>query len=295
MVPSVLIAEVGVVTRSLWKWTRLASPKWEDAWEERLRFLGERLVIYQGNRARMLRFEAYLDDERSAAALRERFGGTVKEIPAAQRLAPQKRRDPLRIRGVLTVIDSDEPSPPRTPGSAIPLHVPAGMAFGTGEHATTATCLRILCDLAPKLPVGWRLLDLGTGSGILAIAGRALGAAKVEAFDNDPVCVRIAKENVKRNGANRIVVRRGDVLRWEPVAPFEVVTSNLYSEVLIQAAPAIAAAVAPGGILIFSGVLRTQYAECANAFRAEGLDVEAPRVRGKWTAGVARRVGSKFD
>lgn len=102
-----------------------------------------------------------------------------KELLAS--FAPAK---PQRIRGRLVI----DPSPEGT--ADIPeekrLRIPAGMAFGTGEHATTATCLRMLCDILPELPERWEMLDLGTGSGILGLAACRLGAWRVRAFDNDP-------------------------------------------------------------------------------------------------------------
>ena len=79
------------------------------------------------------------------------------------------------------------------------LLIPAGMAFGTGDHATTATCLRFLADVADSLAgKPWEMLDLGTGSGILALAARVLGAKRVEAGDFDPDSVRTAKESATR-------------------------------------------------------------------------------------------------
>ena len=116
------------------------------------------------------------------------------------------------------------------------LTIPAAMAFGTGDHATTSTCLRMLCDAAAAQPAGWEMLDLGTGTGILALAGRLLGAARCDAFDFDPACIRAARENARQNGIRQVAVTRADVLEWIPARQWYVVTANLYSEVLLKVA-----------------------------------------------------------
>lgn len=271
------------------RWTRLSSAKWEDAWQERLRFLGEgRVVFVTWPDSRALKIETYCD-ERTAKHLVKRFGGR------ATRLAKHiwtgeagQTRAPLAIRGKLR-IHADEESwrarGPKPPG----IFIPAGMAFGTGEHATTATCLRFLADLLAELPPGFTVLDLGTGSGILAIGAAALGAGRVEANDFDPAAVRIAKENVKTNGAKNVHVSQDDVLRLKTPEPFDLVMANLYSEVLIAAAPRMAKAVKPKGWLIFSGVLRRQAAGVSRALRAAGLGKPRIIARGKWCAGLCQR------
>ncbi|MEI8311557.1 MAG: 50S ribosomal protein L11 methyltransferase, partial [Verrucomicrobiota bacterium] len=168
------------------------------------------------------------------------------------------------------------------------LWIPAGMAFGTGEHATTATCLRLLCDVAKSLPEGWRAMDAGTGSGILGIAAEKLGAAAVEAFDFDPTCVRIARENARNNGCRRIKITKADAQKLASFHRADIVLANLFSDLLIASAPGFARKISRGGWLIFSGVLRKQAEEVCG--RLVSLGFEAPRViaRGKWCAGVAR-------
>jgi ribosomal protein L11 methyltransferase len=163
------------------------------------------------------------------------------------------------------------------------------MAFGTGEHATTATCLRLLADVAKTLAAGFTALDLGTGAGILAIAAKALGAGRVEAVDYDPAAVRIAKQNVAANGFRTIKVSCGDVLKLALSKPFDVVLANLFSDVLVKAAPRIARATKPGGWLVFSGILRNQAPEVAGAFRAAGFSSPRLIARGKWCAGACRK------
>jgi len=271
------------------RWTRLSSVRWEDAWQERLRFLGEdRVVFVTWPESRALKIETYCD-EAMAKKLVKRFGGRAtrlaRHIWTGDTDTP---RAPLAIRGKLLVYP-DEASW-RAHARKIPaIFIPAGMAFGTGEHATTATCLRFLADLLPELPEDFSVLDLGTGSGILALGAAALGAGRVEANDYDPAAVRIAKQNVKTNRVKNITVTRDDVLQLRTPRPFDLVMANLYSEVLIAAAPRIARAVKRGGHFIFSGVLRRQAAEVGRAFRGAGFSTPRIIVRGKWCAGLCRK------
>lgn len=279
--------------KNLHRWTRLSSVKWEDAWEERLRFLGPERVIYlTWPESRALKIQAFCDAA-TAARLVKRFGGKSTKVPAHFSTGdPERPRGPLAIRGKLKVF-SDELSwqewkdtDKKPPG----ILIPAGMAFGTGEHATTATCLRFLADLAPELPKDFSLLDLGTGSGILAIAAEVLGAGRVEANDFDPIAVKIAKQNARKNKCRRTEITVGDALKIKDRNRHEVVAANLFSELLMGCAPRIARALKPRGWLVFSGVLRKQADEVAARFVAEGF--EPPRIisRGKWCAGLTRKV-----
>jgi ribosomal protein L11 methyltransferase len=272
---------------TLYRWSRLISAKWEDAWAERLQFLGPgRAVFVSWPESRSVRVETFCD-ERTAQRLVKEFGGKVTKARDWIAQADQPRK-PLRIRGRLT-IHGDAESFASDKGRGAKLLVPAGMAFGTGEHATTSSCMRMLCDIAGELPAGWRAIDAGTGTGILALAAVALGASEVEAFDFDPACVRIAKENVRANGVRAVKIAKADVLQWKPAAPVELVMANLYSDLLIQAAPALKRGIKRRGWFIFSGVLRTQLPEVVAALEKLGLAVERTVVRGKWSAGLCRR------
>lgn len=278
------------VIKNLRRWTRLSSEKWEDAWAERLRFLGPEQVAFitwPGSRA--LKIEAYCDDRTAKRLVRE-FGGKATKIsPQIWTGDSAKPRAPLSIRGKLKVFSDEESwkawkkSGKRPSGIFIPL----GMAFGTGEHATTATCLRLLADALPELPENFRALDLGTGSGILAIAADALGAQVVEATDYDPNAVRIARRSAKVNGCKTLTVSESDVLKLTTRKPFDLVMANLFSDVLISAAPRIAKAC--NGLFIFSGVLRSQADEVSDALVKAGFTRLRIVARGKWCAGRCER------
>lgn len=272
----------------MYRWTRLSSQKWEDAWEERLQFLGPgRVAMVTWPDSKALKIEAFCD-KKTAGALARRFGGRVTKVAAHVWTGqPSRPRAPLAIRGKLW-IHSDEASWKKSGKKEGAVWIPAGMAFGTGDHATTATCLRLLCDVAGKFPGDWRAMDAGTGSGILAIAAEKLGASAVEAFDFDPACVRIAKENAKNNGCRRIRITKADARKTASFHRADVLLANLFSELLLASAPGFARRLSPGGWLIFSGVLRKQSEEVADGLVRLGF--EPPRIvaRGKWCAGVTR-------
>ena len=278
--------------RRLHRWTRLSSIKWEDVWAERLRFLGPPSVVFiTWPNSKALKIEAYCD-QRSARELVRRFGGRASKIEKYTWTGdPAHPRAPLSIRGRLKVF-SDHASWQRWQQrrfKQVGIFIPAGMAFGTGEHTTTATCLRLLADLVGALPTDFAALDLGTGAGILAIAAKALGAGRVAAVDFDRGAVRIARENAKVNGFSTIKISCADVLKLVLRKPFDVVLANLFSEVLIQAAPRIARVTRPGGQLIFSGVLRNQSQPIVDAFEAAGFMKPRILAHGKWCAGVCQR------
>jgi ribosomal protein L11 methyltransferase len=271
-----------------YSWRKLSALKWSDSWMERLSFLGpQRVMIIELAGARTARVEAHGLTKKEGDALVKMFGGTLREAKWLTAVNPPDR-PPIRVRGRLVVYSTPKEMEAHQTASPA-LLIPAGMAFGTGEHATTATCLRLLVDVSRTQPEGWEMLDLGTGSGILAIAARTLGAKRVEAGDFDPHAVRTAKENVKANGAGRVIIRKMDVRSWQPERTWPVVAANLFSGLHLVVAPKYTQAVAPGGKLIFSGILREQEAEVTGAIQKAGFAIEKVVRKGKWISGLATR------
>jgi ribosomal protein L11 methyltransferase len=276
-----------------WIWQKLSSSKWEDVWWEQLAWLGQRLVITQFAGKPTVRIYAYDVSRTEADALVAQYGGSLKPFkPLTVRDLEPEPRPPLKIRGRLTVVGTVQEWESARKSSAHPvLVVPAGFAFGTGDHATTAGCLRCLSDAARKLRENeWDALDIGTGTGLLAMAARIFGARSVEASDNDPVALRVARENARQNEIKRIRFERSDVLRWQAPRQWDLVLANIYGPVLIQAAANITAAVKPGGTLILSGILRTQWADVRDAFAEHGFAFDAKEPRTRWVTklGVLR-------
>jgi ribosomal protein L11 methyltransferase len=269
-------------------WSKLVAAKWEEEWRETLRPLGEtRLAVFALPGGKRIRLEFYGLTAKERDELMARYGGTSRALRPEYFLSMEaQKRPPRKIRDRLVIVESVEEAAGYSDRNAV--IVPAGVAFGTGEHITTATCLRMLVDVANTFRERWEMLDLGTGSGILAISGRVLGAERVEALDFDPEAVRVARVNVQANRANGIVVKRGDVTKWEPKRTWQVVTANLFSRILIQAAPAISAAVEPDGFLIVSGILRSQEREVLDVF-AQWVEVQRIVRSGKWVAVCSRR------
>jgi ribosomal protein L11 methyltransferase len=167
--------------------------------------------------------------------------------------------------------------------------IPAEAAFGTGEHATTALCLRMLERVTRKLDGGWSMLDAGTGSGVLAMAGARFGARRIVAIDNDPLACSIARRNARANRIRNIEFRLGDVLGQKVDGKFDVMTANLFSEILIAALPAWSRHVARDGWLILSGILRSQEKAIAVALSRNDFMAKEIRRRGKWIAFLAFR------
>ena len=163
-----------------------------------------------------------------------------------------------------------------------------GLSFGTGQHPTTAFCLR---QVVKRCQPGTRqsLLDIGTGSGILAIAAAKLGYAPIHAFDLDPESIRVARANARQNGAaNRIRFTRQDLAQAssQRLRTYSVICANLISTVLLAQREQIVACIAPAGVLLLAGILETEFAEVQAAYEASGLRLIASRTQREWRSGA---------
>jgi ribosomal protein L11 methyltransferase len=181
----------------------------------------------------------------------------------------------------------------RLNGGEILLEIDPGMAFGTGQHPTTAMCLRALEEFVrPRM----RVLDLGCGSGILGIAAAKLGASRVLALDVDPHAVRAARENAEANGVtSALEVREGtlDASRRNQSAvkadePFDIIVANISGLTLERLAPSLANALTNGGLLTTSGFLEDAVSGLTSANETAGLTIERVIHDGVWRAIIAR-------
>jgi ribosomal protein L11 methyltransferase len=167
-----------------------------------------------------------------------------------------------------------------------------GMAFGTGTHATTALSLRLL---ESAVRPGDRVIDVGTGSGILAIAAAKLGAAKVLALDLDPVAVTSAAENVRLNGMESVIeVRQSDLLDavkrgTAEFGPVRIVVANILAEILLMFMDDVRAVLEPGGIYIASGIIKQKETAVVQGLAAAGFEVAERLEDQDWIALAARR------
>ncbi|MBS2026828.1 MAG: 50S ribosomal protein L11 methyltransferase [Deltaproteobacteria bacterium] len=165
------------------------------------------------------------------------------------------------------------------PARSTKIVIEPGMAFGTGDHPTTHFCLEAL-DRALSERHGASVLDVGTGSAVLAIAARKLGAGRVVGTDNDPVAIRVALENAERNGATDLELSTADL--HEVSGTFDIVLANILANTLTELAEAITAKVAPRGLLVLAGILSNQAEEVLVPYLGRGLQLRTRVLRGEW-------------
>jgi ribosomal protein L11 methyltransferase len=162
-----------------------------------------------------------------------------------------------------------------------------GLSFGTGQHPTTAFCLRELVRCG-KIETRRSFLDIGTGSGILAIAATKLGFSPVHAFDFDPEAVRVARANARANGVHKkLRITRGDVtkLRIHAAKQYDLVCANLISTLLMAERRRIAAQLKRGGTLVLAGILKSEFSQMQKIFEELGLKLAARKIENEWCSG----------
>lgn len=193
-----------------------------------------------------------------------------------------------------------------------------GLSFGTGQHPTTSFCLqqiverfgfRVSGSESKRRSAGHNsklqtpnsklsMLDMGTGSGILAIAAAKLGYAPVDAFDFDPECVRIARENARKNGVLRkIHITQCDVTKLPRRAEkkYNLICANLISTLLMAERERILARLKPEGVLVLAGILNSEFALVQKDFERAGLKLIASRIEKEWRSGAFRRVAKQIS
>jgi ribosomal protein L11 methyltransferase len=190
---------------------------------------------------------------------------------------------PLRVGKRLLIVPSwEEPQPQQ---NDIVLRLDPGMAFGTGGHETTRLCLELLEQIMDTMPtlLSPAVLDLGTGSGILAMAAVQLGAGRVCAVDIDPLAVEVARENLEINGLTDQVECSTTPLESLD-ACFDVILANILAEELVRLAPALSERLSPGGSLVLSGILAEKEGLVRNGFSVQPLEYLTTLHEGEWVA-----------
>jgi ribosomal protein L11 methyltransferase len=209
-----------------------------------------------------------------------------------QKLQPQdwaeswkKHFKPIQIGGALLIKPSW--SKLRTCKNQACVVLDPGLSFGTGQHATTSFCLRQMVERRREKS-SQSFLDVGTGSGILAISAAKLGYMPVNAFDFDADCVRVAKANAEQNGvAKKIKIVRGDLteLPLKSKTRFDLVCANLIYDLLLSERERIMNRVAPDGALVLAGILKKQFSQVKTAYEKAGMLLTKTKIQKEWQSG----------
>lgn len=167
------------------------------------------------------------------------------------------------------------------PGEIV-VRMDPGMAFGTGSHETT----RLVIGLLEKYtPAGGRMLDVGCGSGILAICASKLGAGQCYAYDIDPVAVKVANENIRDSGLTNVTCEVSDLLRdVDRAYPYDLITANIVADIIIRMAPDVGALMHTGTVLLVSGIILERSDDVVEALEANGLKIVERVVENDWCA-----------
>ena len=276
----------------MYLWRRTAKLSWVKAHEDALQAKARgQFVIVRRPGHKRLELEIVCRSRSESSVLLEEFGGRIEALPRNW-LERFTRGDlkPIKIGKRLIISNVGGPlvsRPSRYKGRSH-IIIPASLAFGTGEHATTAMSLRLLEQLTRDWKPDWSLVDLGTGSGILALAAKRFGASRVIGIDNDPAAISVAKSNARLNKIRGVSFQLGYVQKWKSARETDVITANLYSNLLIEILPKL------GGNrwLILSGILRSQQNELVRALNRNRFGIINVKRRGKWVAILAKRGGS---
>jgi ribosomal protein L11 methyltransferase len=252
------------------------------------------------------RLDAYFEAEPDAAMLamlRELAPSAAATEPIVEKLADedwvtlsQQGLEPIRAGRFFVHTPAHRDS---IPADAVPLEIDAGRAFGTGQHETTTGCLMALDRLKETGASFSNLLDLGTGTGLLAFAAlRLWPAARAAASDIDPVSIEVTGENAAINGV-RLGRARGQLelavapglehARLKARGPYDLIIANILAGPLIELAPPVAGALEAGGRLILAGLLDHQADKVAAAYRKQGLMMSFRIIRGDWPTLIMRK------
>lgn len=291
--------------KSLYRIWIETDPKFATVLERGFALVGVRMVIVSDLRRHAVRFEDYVQSQSQARRHLRLLEGWLRDwscgemwLAGITRLDPQdwceswkKFFRPIWISPRLIV------KPPwsrvRIPSGVKIISIEPGLSFGTGNHPTTKACLEYLDDLLAKQP-GAEVLDIGCGSGILAIAAALLGAQRVFGIDSDKMAVAAARRNCELAGLGKAVnIRHCNVRNFWGEA-FRIVVANISRQVLIEHAARIGVTVAqdPAARLVLSGMLRREHGEIRARFESLGFREVGSRTLNGWTTICLKRAGT---
>jgi len=294
--------------KPLWCVSVKTSLEAEDAVTEMLgELFGAAAASYFNLETGVSTISIFRDEKPDAKKLSTEIGDGLKRIASCGlkigagkiEIAKVKREDwkeswkrhfhPMEIGESLLVKPSWSKQKPRKNQAVVILD--PGLSFGTGQHPTTSFCLNEIVRTArvdARPTKAKSFLDIGTGSGILAIAATKLGYRTVHAFDFDPESVRVAKENARKNRVDtKLKPTRGDVtkLPLKPARQYDLVCANLISNLLIAEKQRIVNRLKPDGTLVLAGILAVEFGEVEQAFAKLKLKLVAKRVENEWCSG----------
>jgi ribosomal protein L11 methyltransferase len=274
---------------SMYLWRKIAEPRWLRAHETILQARsGGRLAIISRPGRKRRQLEIACTSRNDSRKLVEEFGGHTEKLPRnwLQRFARLHQSKAIKVGKRLVIAGKVDFQTPKAFALKKPqlLVIPASTAFGTGEHATTAMSLRLLERLTREWKNSWSLADLGTGSGILALAAKRFGAERVVGIDVDPKAISAAKANARSNKIDNVDFKFTDLRKWKSWVGTDIVAANLYSELLIEILPKLKR----GHWLILSGVLGKHENKFVHALRRKKIEIVKINRRGKWIAVLAK-------
>jgi ribosomal protein L11 methyltransferase len=275
--------------KAMYLWRKIAEPSWLGAHETILQARsGGRLAIISRPGRKRRQLEIPCTSRNGSRKLVEQFGGRTEKLPRnwLQRFARLHQSKPIKVGKRLVITGRVDFQTPKAFVLKKPrlLVIPASAAFGTGEHATTAMSLRLLERLTREWKNSWSLADLGTGSGILALAAKRFGAEDVVGIDVDPKAISVAKANARSNKIDNVDFKLTDLRKWKSWVGTDIVAANLYRELLIEILPKLKR----GHWLILSGVLRMHENKFVHALRRKKIEIVKINRRGKWIAVLAK-------
>jgi ribosomal protein L11 methyltransferase len=277
-------------------WSKVISVDEKSFVEERFLSMAQtNAVIKRLSGSQKLQVEVYLENEKEAHRLKKELGGKVNKLEYKNwaKINASSNRPLIKIRDKILITDNSDSKELKKIKIRYPkkivISIPAALAFGTGDHATTSTCLRMLVDIAKdhqKKKKQWSLCDIGSGTGILPITASLMGAFKVEGFDFDPEAIVIAKRNMVINSIDGINIYEQDLFDWSPKKgkTWDVITANIFANVLNPNLKKIWSLVSQNGHLLLSGILKEHHDSILKNAKSNGLPIPELHCKGKWVS-----------